>query len=343
MRVLILIFILLFSGCGRNGNLYDLFEQYEHTAPKEDGAPPMGIQNIPYGVIVEGDFPYDKNKPTPIDIIFSIDNSGSMDPFIQAVEDNIKTFVGTLEKNKVDFQIGFVKSTENNNGAYDSSFVGPYKIVKSTDSNVEQEIQADIETIRRGDAGGNERGVWILEQAIHNGSNFKIFRNGSFLSLMVLTDAIDDYYDNAGNISSTTQNLLRIFNAISTVGMTLVSIGSPSSNPCPTAENPSQPLLEALTMATSQKMGRICDSNYSSILEEAASSIVKQANGFDLSGLVPGDKDIDPESVEVFVNGKLIPDTSFLVTSGSKRLTFVNSYTPPDGATIHVRLAYVEP
>jgi len=49
-----------------------------------------------------------KNK---VDIVFVIDNSGSMSPVIEGVKEHINTFITSLEANankKVDFRIGFV-------------------------------------------------------------------------------------------------------------------------------------------------------------------------------------------------------------------------------------------
>ena len=46
-----------------------------------------------------------KNK---VDIVFVIDNSGSMKPVIDGVKKNIKSFANTLDNNQVDFRIGFV-------------------------------------------------------------------------------------------------------------------------------------------------------------------------------------------------------------------------------------------
>lgn len=48
----------------------------------------------------------------PIDIVFVIDETGSMQPFIDAVKDNIKRFSGRLRSQGFDYQLGLVRFTD---------------------------------------------------------------------------------------------------------------------------------------------------------------------------------------------------------------------------------------
>lgn len=48
----------------------------------------------------------------PIDIVFVIDETGSMQPFIDAVKDNIKKFSGRLRSQGFDYQLGLVRFTD---------------------------------------------------------------------------------------------------------------------------------------------------------------------------------------------------------------------------------------
>jgi outer membrane protein OmpA-like peptidoglycan-associated protein len=49
----------------------------------------------------------------PIDIVFVIDETGSMQPYIDAVKDNIKRFSGKLRSQGFDYQLGLVRFTDN--------------------------------------------------------------------------------------------------------------------------------------------------------------------------------------------------------------------------------------
>lgn len=48
----------------------------------------------------------------PIDIVFVIDETGSMQPYIDAVKDNIKRFSGRLRSQGFDYQLGLVRFTD---------------------------------------------------------------------------------------------------------------------------------------------------------------------------------------------------------------------------------------
>ena len=57
---------------------------------------------------------------TAADIIFAVDNSGSMSPFQTAIDNNFDDFLTALQNSGIDFQLGLVRYGQSGDGSYET-------------------------------------------------------------------------------------------------------------------------------------------------------------------------------------------------------------------------------
>lgn len=330
--------------CGRNTNSY--LEDALKIEAVDSKAPPEGLFPLPYFSEAQGQF-NQKNGNEPIDILFSIDNSSSMYAFIDAVEQNVARFIEGLTGKSLDFQVGVVRCTQDQTNTYDSSLQGPHKIVRSSDLDVAGKVRANIRYVRNTYYNNTyEKNVSILLDAISNPANGSLFRRNAIPVFFVLTDAHDiDYYSFVpADVERNVQMFADRFNQFAPDGRWMMtSIGSPSWNPCPTAQDLHQPLLEALTIRSGGQMGRVCEQDYSKIMDEALMKVYALQTEFSVVHLIPLDKTIT--RISVAVNGQMVPQDAFLgfVYNPMKRtISFPGSYVPSKGTMVEVIIEYEE-
>lgn len=152
--------------------------------------------------------------PRKIDILWVVDNSGSMATSQQNIANNFHSFIRSFQTKNYDFQIG-VTTTDaylayhynDNNRSKLRDGVGSthsgFPIVTKTTPNLENVF---ITNILQGIAGsGDERAFMSFQHTLQNPLNAGFKRNGSFLSIIIISDEEDfSHYDYANGISSYT-------------------------------------------------------------------------------------------------------------------------------------------
>ena len=106
-------------------------------------------------IVVEGSQNGPATSKNKVDIVFVIDNSGSMSDVIEGVKNHINTFVTSLEKNannKVDYRIGFVMH-------------GSEKILVKEFTTSAIDFQQSMQNTKNHDTGWNEFGLPALDIA----------------------------------------------------------------------------------------------------------------------------------------------------------------------------------
>ncbi len=145
--------------------------------------------------------------PRKIDILWVIDNSGSMSSSQANIAANFNSFINTFKTKNYDFQIG-VTTTDayfgyhyNNNNYSTLKNNSGYSILDKNTPNLTNNFIANI---TQGTAGnGDERAFMSMEHTLQNPLNSGFKRNGSFLSVIIVSDEEDfSHYDYQNGINS---------------------------------------------------------------------------------------------------------------------------------------------
>lgn len=327
---------LLTGSCGRNANSYldELIKPQEVASE----VPPEGLFPLAYFAEAQGQI---QQRSGNVDIVFDIDNSGSMDPYIEAVQQNLVRFTSGLKNKIINFQIGVLSC----GGGESSDLKGPYGVVKYDDPNLVTKVNANIQQVRNSGGSGYERPLGILLEAVNNPNNVGMFRPDSIPIYFVLTDVTDNDYP-GHDAASVTQAAATIMSGLTAFKpqWAMIGIGSPAANPCAGAEDPDQPLLERIVGLTGGKMGRICDADYASLMDKAVEDIATIATEFSISHLIPYESRVT--EIHVFVSGVEIPQSAtngFVFNPSRNTISFPGSYVPQKGTIVEVMIEYEEP
>lgn len=341
----IIIFIFI-NSCSNKASFEDIikntFQRNSITI-----APPPSLKVYPYSLGESAKFKQAHDQ-LPIDIVFSIDNSGSMDSYIQAVAGNIEKLIAKLDQANFNYQVGILKSTEDGNNQYGSKPVGNPSIVTSNDQNHVQKLVNNINHTLKMHDGYHERPLSIFEDAIDDSTNHgnnALFRNDSAKVLISLSDysEYENYYYDESKVTSWYEYFERSFQNLPWV---YIAIGSPPKKRCSGAESTDHWLTEALALKSGGSMGRICDSDYSSIMAKAVKTIFSLVRSFSLENYIPSGKKVLSESIEVYVDGESLPYSSqngFAWNEFTKAVSFPGSYFPSKGENIEIYFEYIIP
>jgi hypothetical protein len=127
-----------------------------------------------------------------LDILWVIDNSGSMQGEVDNLADTFDVFINGFVNLGLDFQIGVV-TTDMDDPLQSGLLQGTPKIITSSDADPVGEFQA---TVALGTSGsGDERGLdaayAALTSPLIDAENLGLVRAGSILSVIVVTDEDD--------------------------------------------------------------------------------------------------------------------------------------------------------
>jgi hypothetical protein len=139
---------------------------------------------------------WEQNETGPVDVLFIIDNSGSMDGEIDNLADTFDVFINGFVALGLDYQIGVV-TTDMDDPAQSGHLLGPEPIITPS---LADPVAAFRAATDQGAAGsGSERGLEAahvaLSEPLISGHNVGLVRPGSTLSVIVVTDENDDSED----------------------------------------------------------------------------------------------------------------------------------------------------
>ena len=266
---------------------------------------------------------FDINGDRPVDILFVVDNSGSMDTERSNLAQRIDGFLDKIIG--LDWQIGIISTDFNSKKNYhDGDFVdliglpGQYIITPSTPGG--QQIFGDtVQGFPEG--GGNEQGIRASYRAIERSldpenraedePNRQFFRNGADLAIVVLSD--EDENSNGTNIKYTPQDFVDYVNVAWGVPKNLTFhsiIVKPGDWFCKNAEPYHKygyvyKELSELTGAGQvggSIIGSVCEQNYTNQLADIGQSVKDQQKSAILE-CAPVDTDLDGQ-VDVHVRHK---------------------------------------
>lgn len=301
---------------------------------------------------------------TKIDILWVIDNSGSMATSQSALISNFQDFIGNFKQKNYDFQMAVV-STDAYLGLYNhhsSSFDfkdgsnqfghSGVPIVTSTTPDFDNIF---LTNVHLGDQGsGDERAFQSFKESLNANLNSGFLRPDAFLSIIIVSDEDDFSHDSQvftenyndpdlHNVQSFVDYLDGITNSNNTNRKYSVSALAIFDETC------RQSLTDSfsgrkiayryaqLVDATSGIKGSLCE-NFSQQLNFISDNIIQLATQFHLTRLPKED------SIKVYINGSLVPKVSdienpsngWVYLSDTNSIRFFGTAIPPQNASIKI-------
>jgi hypothetical protein len=330
----------------------------------------MGCGGHKFGLATEEDTFSQNSKVTsvPIDILWVIDNSGSMETSQNQVASNIAGFINKFKDTNFDFRIA-VTTTEAylsispfNAGAAKSLFkdgtdatghTGVFLIDRDT-PNIESVFMMNVKQGITGSA--DERGLQSLQATLLNTQNAMDFpRPGAFLSVIYLTDEEDFSWDGTANIqllgdgsvnSVTDSRLIPTSYFLDFLDGVTKSTASKRNYSVNTIAIFSEACRQQLSTsfsgrrvttryaemadATGGVKAELCD-DFSGILSNISDSILELSTKFTLN------REPDPSTLEIFVGDNLVPAEGWTYSSVDNSVTFHAPHIPNKDDNIRVK------
>lgn len=305
-----------------------------------------------------------------IDILWVIDNSGSMATSQQAVADNFQRFIDKFQENGFDFQIAVTTSdaykdifnaglTQSvyKNGSYvdgNGATVPAPKILKPDTPDLDKAFIANI--LRGINGSGDERVFQSMLAALSNQSNIDLGfpRKDAFLSVILVSDEDDFSWDESGSIDNQYNNP-----SLHTPGLydqfLMTIMGSTASNrrynvnsiaildsPTMTGAQCRDALgagarkigvrYQALSELSQGILGSVCE-DFGTTLATISNKIIELSTQFYL------DRVPNAGSLRVYVDGNEVPQdpvNGFVYNQTSNSISFFGTAVPAAGAAITV-------
>ncbi|HVE81952.1 MAG TPA: VWA domain-containing protein [Myxococcales bacterium] len=274
-----------------------------------------------------------------VDILWVIDDSGSMANQRQTLGSNFQRFFDRLVELKVNFQIGVISTNSNDGGV----LRGATRIITNTTPDPETVFITNT-TFPPSRARWEEalRMMQIaLSPPVVNNQNAGFVRPAAALAVIAVSDEDDGSIGNPPFYA----RFLRSAKGKGNENLVTFSvIGGTTPNGCyPPGEQIyfgglAEPAFRYSEVAnqTNGIIGSICDSTFENTLIRIAEALNTLRRTFPLS-LEP-----NPSTITVLVNGALVPKDPFVgwqYQSDTRSITFLGTYVPPPGASIRISYA----
>jgi len=276
-----------------------------------------------------------------VDILWVIDDSGSMANQRQTLGGNFRRFFDRLVELRVNFQIGVIST----NAADAGILRGTTRIITNTTPSPEEVFAAN--TTFPASRARWELGLRMMQVALSpplvdpGGPNAGLLRPDAALAVIAVSDEDD------ASLGGPAYYARFLRSAKGKGNENLVSfsaIGGTVPNGCyPPGEQIyygglADPAFRYSEVAnqTSGIVGSICDSTFETTLIRIAEALNTLRRTFPLS------VNPDPSTIAVQVNGVAIPQDPFVgwqYQPDTRTVTFLGTYVPPPGASISIRYA----
>lgn len=309
-----------------------------------------------------------KASSVPIDILWVVDNSGSMETSQTNVANNISSFISKFRATNFDFHIAVTTSeayqslapfstgdsiSAFRDGTDATSHSGIFIIDKNT-PDLENVFKVNIQ---QGISGsGDERTFESMRAALSNPANLLSFpRPGAFLAVIIMTDEEDFSYNGTSSIQQlpsgannviTDPRLYPISDYTAFLdGLTLstatqknymvntIAIFSEACRAQLATSFPGRRIADRhaqLVDATGGVKASLCD-DFSGIMSNLTDSILELSSKFTLNRIP------DPATIEVYVNGVLAASEGWVYNAVENSIYFKSNFIPPANSSINVR------
>ena len=271
------------------------------------------------------------------DLLFVVDNSGSMADEQAALERSFSTFAAEAVRQGGDYRIGVVTT--------DTPFLrGSPALVRATDANPDATFRRNVRVGLGG--SGIERGFLMaalaLTPPLSTTSNAGLLRPDVPLELVFVSDEDDQ---SGGSVDDYLRRFAEVVGPLNRFRVS--AIVGPASG-CASATGRALPGTRylAAAAATNGVTGSICDANFGAALTRLGQTTFGARDTIPLSGTpdlsqpvralsYPNEAacDADPEAAA----GTSLPPSAFTYNSASNAIVFSQSALPPRGACVLVR------
>ena len=317
----------------------------EIKPPKIDRSPvgrvnlidPPQVQSIQVDVLRQSD--------GVVDILWVVDDSGSMTNERSTLVGNFNRFVQELLSLQVDFQMGVTSIVAADGGR----LRGTTKIITNLTPNPRAVFQTN--TTFPNSRSRWEQGLRMTQLALTSpnidagGANAGFLRPNAALAIIVLTNEDDSSF-------GTTDHYARVFKALKGKGNeNLISfsvIGGTIPNGCVSPGetglygSTADPAVRYAEVATKMSgiIGSICDASFEQTLVRIAQALNTLKRVFPLT--------LQPiiNSITVTVDGASIaqdPVNGWQYRTDTNSVVFLGNYVPPPGSTVRLQYAYARP
>jgi len=274
-----------------------------------------------------------------VDVLFVLDNSGSMGDNLDALADEFPIFITNFINLGLDYQIGIV-TTDMDDPLQSGNLQGP--IISNASADPVAEFVALANTGTSG--SGTERGLDAAFEALDPGvglistTNAGLVRPGSNLSIIVVSDENDsssinppafipwlDAYQGDPDLSS----LSIVGGPKSGLFPCLALLGGVSANPVPRYWN--------VARNTGGIHANLCNLNFDQIVQQLSTVAAGLRINYELAGIPD-----DPTTIVVTVNGNVLNNNAnngWTYDPATNIVTFNGNGVPPDGADVEITYA----
>ncbi|HUU00244.1 MAG TPA: hypothetical protein VM425_02250 [Myxococcota bacterium] len=280
---------------------------------------------------------FDQKASAKIDILWVIDNSGTMREEQDNLANNFQAFISIIEASSVDYQIGVI-STDMVKADQSGRLQGSPKII-TPGANAATQFAANVKVGT--DGAGNERGLEAafkaLSEPLISGDNSGFLRDGAGLAVIFVSDEDDKSYGMVSFFQRTFEQMNGVGNENRVVAGAIVGDQPDGcSNPNTGSAQPGT-RYQMLVQNVGGSIGSICADDFSQTLNQLGLTVAGLDRRFSLSDESPAE-----DTIGVKVDGKDVAkdyQEGWQFENGS--IFFNGSYVPPPGSTIEV--SYLHP
>lgn len=263
-----------------------------------------------------------------VDILWVMDNSGTMSEEQENVVANLSSFVDVLDGFGADWQVGVVTTTVDEDGG--GALVGPLLSPLVADVALEFAAQVDVGV----DGGTNEQGLEALRLAtgepLISNENLGLLRADADLAVVVLSDEDDHSTGEPADYATYLETLKGVGHArlSAVVGQLPAGCASPYA-----AADPAERYL-AVAESTKGLEDSICRDDFTDTMKGLALNALGLTDTFPLL-LIP-----EPTTIEVRLDGVLLyerPRNGWQYDAGQNAIVLDGYAIPGPGAGLEVR------
>lgn len=283
---------------------------------------------------------YQGGQAPPVDVLFVVDNSGSMQQEQTKLAANFQSFIQYFQNLGLDFQLAVV-TTDVYDPSQSGRFVGNPKILKSTTADLAAAFQSNVNVGT--DGSGVERGLeaarLALSEPLASGENAGFLRPDSILAIVVVSDEEDGGSESNAPVQDPVSEYVSFFLSLrggdpSKVNLSAIAGDVPSGCSSEDAEaTPAYRYAEAVN-ALNGAFGSICADDFGPILDQIGNTISGLATAF------PTQYTPVVESIVVEVDGVEVPRDGASGWQWNETIggvAFAPPAVPPECAVIEIR------
>lgn len=286
---------------------------------------------------------FEQKAAAKIDILWVVDNSGTMQDEQENLASNFDAFISIIEESDVDYQVGVI-STDMDLASHQGHLQGsPSIIVRGPDA--AGQFAANVQVGTTG--AGNEQGLLAahtaLTEPVLSEHNKGFLRDDAALALIFVSDEDDHSFGQVSFFRRVFEQMKGVGNENRVIAAAIVGDAPSDQHPEGGCYNPDtgsasfgRRYLE-LVQGVGGSIGSICAEDFSHTLEQLGLTVAGLSRKFTLS-----DESPEVSSITVTVDGREIEQDyqeGWIFENGS--VFFNGTNVPPPGS--HIEVSYLHP